>query len=124
MYVLALAWTTQLCLWAEVEPAFARLEEADLIITDCDMPPGGGGLALLRHLRQSGLGTPVLMVTGDPTRPELSREFPGQPVLGKPFTVTELEEALAGIGFPELVRQEPPAPVRDPSPEQGQPPHR
>jgi len=40
-----------------------RQEHPDLILTDCDMP-GGGGIELVQRLRASGDRTPVVMLSG------------------------------------------------------------
>lgn len=104
VYALAMAQTARLSLYTRIEPALEVVQAADLLITDCDLPGSGGCMLLLRHLRELALAVPVLVVTGDPERADLHREFPGQPVLGKPFTLEQLDAALARLGFPGLVR--------------------
>jgi two-component system, cell cycle sensor histidine kinase and response regulator CckA len=67
-------------------------EPFDLVVTDLIMP-SGGGLALVRRLRERGLGTRVLFISG------YSNDTPGEllpfgRLLPKPFTPAQLLEAV------------------------------
>lgn len=73
-----------------------RLQPADaegvaLVITDLEMP-GGGGEAVLERVRGWGLQVPVLIVTGAPRSSAWCGA--GCSVLGKPFLVEELLERV------------------------------
>ena len=76
----------------------AERDSFDLIITDVNMP-WMEGLQVLASMRESGLATPVLVVTGM-TRPDLqpSIERVGRAkLLPKPFTVKQLRTAIAEL---------------------------
>ncbi len=74
----------------------------DLIVTDINMP-WMEGLQVLASVREAGLGTPVLVVTGV-TRPHLTdavARMTHARLLRKPFTVAQLREAVAALARSE-----------------------
>ena len=83
-----------------------RGETPDLILTDVELP-GMNGPTLIRRLREAGLRTPVIFVTGRGGE-ELNRELLTQlkaGLLPKPFTMAELEAATRdALGGPETPR--------------------
>ena len=71
--------------FSSVEQALPSLEQADLILSDFQMP-GLGGDGLIEHLRQTQM-RPLLIITGlavDAPELETAREL-GIPILSKPF---------------------------------------
>lgn len=71
--------------FSSVEQALPSLEQADLILSDFQMP-GLGGDGLIEHLRQTQM-RPLLIMTGlavDAPEFETAREL-GIPILSKPF---------------------------------------
>lgn len=78
--------------------ALARIESGlrpDLVLLDMDMPGLDGG-ATLPRLRRLDSQVPVLLVTGrvDPAALALAASHPGVSLLGKPFSLKELEAHL------------------------------
>jgi DNA-binding response OmpR family regulator len=69
----------------------AMTEEYDLIILDL-MIPGIDGLTLLKHLREAGKRTPVLILTAKNTPEDVIRglDYGSDDYLGKPFDMGEL----------------------------------
>lgn len=88
---LALAEVGDVRVCAGLEEAAPFVEEADLVVTDLQMP-GAGGLQVLEHLRARGVEVPVLVITGcDPDLPELDiLRRAGVPCLRKPFPLQDL----------------------------------
>ena len=68
----------------------------DLVITDLAMP-GMTGAQLLERIRAAGHGVPVVGMSGDAHRFDTARleALGGYATMGKPFTSTELEAAVA-----------------------------
>lgn len=87
--------------------------EADDLLRRCDVDgvtldlgmPGRGGLDWLRSLAtsQPDLACRTLVVTGMPLEPPARRKLDsyGASFLAKPFTVDELQDAIAGCLVPE-----------------------
>ncbi|MEX3313576.1 response regulator transcription factor [Sulfitobacter sp. PS-8MA] len=78
--------------------AFLRLEGADLIVLDRNLP-GCDGLEVLSRLRRRGDGTPVILLTA---RAETSERVAGldagaDDYLTKPFEMDELEARLRAM---------------------------
>jgi DNA-binding response OmpR family regulator len=73
----------------------ASQDEFDLIIADYKMP-GKTGLTLLKEIRESGVNTPFLLVSGlvDTITEETVTTSGGSGFLLKPFKLDELEEAV------------------------------
>ncbi|MFT5583255.1 MAG: PAS domain S-box-containing protein [Cognaticolwellia sp.] len=74
------------------DPSLARRalwkQVPDLVISDLNMPDGGGR-ALLSHVQENHPGLPVLLITGH----DLDQGGLGVPVLRKPFTSGQLRAA-------------------------------
>ena len=80
--------------FSSVEQALPSLDQADLILSDFQMP-GLGGDGLIEHLRQTQMH-PLLIITGLAVdAPELKtvREL-GIPILSKPFSPEALLAAV------------------------------
>lgn len=80
--------------FSSVEQALPCLEQADLILSDFQMP-GLGGNGLIEHLRQTQV-RPLLIMTGltvDAPELETAREL-GIPILVKPFSPEALLAAV------------------------------
>ncbi|MCA9775117.1 MAG: response regulator [Candidatus Eremiobacteraeota bacterium] len=80
--------------FSSVEQALPSLEQADLILSDFQMP-GLGGDGLIEHLRQTQM-RPLLIMTGlavDASELEIAREL-GIPILSKPFSPEALLVAV------------------------------
>lgn len=73
--------------------AIAKGPLPDVVITDMIMPGGISGLDLVRALRASSPGLPVVLATGHDDRAAEFRAA-GLPVLQKPFGRAELQAAL------------------------------
>jgi CheY-like chemotaxis protein len=86
-------YTTHLA--ASGEEALECLDKThfDLVITDLHMP-GMNGEELAAEIQNRGLGTPVVLVTGDP---KASAQLPVHRVLQKPFSLRQLKAALSGL---------------------------
>jgi CheY-like chemotaxis protein len=67
----------------------------DLLICDYHMP-GAGGRELMAWLRNNGVRTRVLVLSGDVIRPETREcvEAAGACFLAKPFSLADLAEAV------------------------------
>ena len=67
-----------------------------VLVTDVNLGPGLDGVALAAQARRSIPGLRVLYVTGNPERVLQGRTapLPDECVLGKPFQITELVEAV------------------------------
>lgn len=93
--------------------AVARLGDTpryDLLILDLRMPRGGGD-AVIRSLGPSA--PPVIIITGNQDMMEASNMSHVVRVLAKPFTMSELLEAVSDV----LLRHRPPAaPTGHPDP--------
>lgn len=110
LYALALSKTAQLSLYTRVEAALEVLDEADLLILDHGHGRKADHLALLRFLQAHRLPLPFLVTAERGKGVELRDEVPRSSLLGKPFTLGELDAALTDLGFPGLVRRRPPDP--------------
>ena len=80
--------------FSSVEQALPSLDQADLILSDFQMP-GLGGDGLIEHLRQTQM-RPFLIMTGlaaDAPELETAREL-GIPILVKPFSPEALLAAV------------------------------
>ena len=67
----------------------------DLILTDCQMPRMDG-ISLVRHLRERGDFTPVIMMSGqtDPTVRELALRAGVREYLSKPLSLPTLNRVI------------------------------
>ncbi len=79
-----------------------NLEQVDQVVADpfhaaiLDvMLSGNPTVEFARTLTRQGV--PFVFATGYADREELFNEFPGTPVVGKPYVGSELVEALAGV---------------------------
>lgn len=85
---------------ASVERALERLCEldADVILTDLNMP-GKGGIELLRVMRERESTVPVVAMTasGDDGLVELALDLGARSVLRKPFDQRALHAAIAAV---------------------------
>lgn len=77
------------------EEGLDRLPQADLVVTDLEMPGMGGG-ALLNHMRRTCPGTPVLVMTGSDEEPRPLAVHHAA-FLAKPFTATEFLGAVKAL---------------------------
>ncbi|MEA2003088.1 MAG: response regulator [Actinomycetota bacterium] len=77
--------------------AFEQARDSfDLLIADVDIPPPSG-VDCVRQLREEGVATPVIVITGTPA-PGLEDELEGiAVVLRKPFTMARLVEVAASL---------------------------
>jgi DNA-binding response OmpR family regulator len=83
--------------FSSVEQALPSLEQADLILSDFQMP-GLGGDGLIEHLRQTQM-RPLLIITGlavDSPELETARQL-GIPILSKPFGPEALLAAVKTV---------------------------
>ena len=79
------------------ESGFAAFETNETLIRACVIDltmPGIGGLALLRMIHERSPGLPVLLVSGYSQQSLSAREMDEAGFLQKPFTLTQLDEAL------------------------------
>lgn len=76
----------------------ANAESVALVLTDVVMPVMGG-IGLLKQMRQRGLKTPVVIITGHPLRDELEglRQLGLAAWLNKPPSTTQLAHTLAQV---------------------------
>ena len=85
---------------ASVERALERLREldADVILTDLNMP-GKGGIDLLRVIRERKSTVPVVAMTAsaDDGLVELALDLGARSVLRKPFDRRDLDAAIAAV---------------------------
>lgn len=70
-----------------------QYEGVDLVITDWDMPEGGGARVVGEAL------SPVIVVTGNADPQGIHHQM-GVPVVSKPFTPQELEQAILSVLSP------------------------
>lgn len=85
------------------EAALARIwngAEPDVVVLDLNMP-GLGGAETLRHLQMLSPDTPILLATGflDSETKALVGQYEGVKVLLKPFGLSDIRKALAGLFF-------------------------
>jgi CheY-like chemotaxis protein len=88
---------------AEMPDGQAALEllatrQADLILTDCQMPRLDG-IALVRRLRARGDRTPIIMISGqhDPQIKQLALAAGASLYLSKPISTPTLEHAIRRV---------------------------
>lgn len=79
-----------------IEIAAANRDQLDCIVSDVNMP-GGGGFELLRQMRDRDEDVPVLLMTGDPSLEGAVTAIEGGAVcyLAKPFSPESLAESVA-----------------------------
>ena len=98
----------QVLVAASVQDALSLLESQafDLVITDFKMPEIGG-LDLVRHVRENLKDTEVMMITGHPSVQSAvaAVKTGAEEYLTKPFTDTELAEAVGKIMEKLLMRR-------------------
>lgn len=70
------------------------LPDCDVAILDLKLS-GPSTAPLAQHLRQRGV--PFVLVSGYQDREELSRQFPGAPVLQKPYMPEDLLSAVTSL---------------------------
>ncbi|MER2534970.1 MAG: response regulator [Rhizobiaceae bacterium] len=70
------------------------LPDCDVAILDLKLS-GVSTVPLAQHLRQRGV--PFVLVSGYQDRDEISRQFPGAPVLPKPYMPEDLLSAVASL---------------------------
>ena len=71
----------------------AILEKPDFILTDLEMP-GCNGLELFDRLREAGVATPMVLMTGNhQLAGQVSQAF--ERIILKPFNLSEIFEAIA-----------------------------
>jgi CheY-like chemotaxis protein len=82
----------------ELLELIADCEPLDLIVTDINMPLLEG-LQVLASIREAGLATPVVVVTGldRPTLPTTIARLGNAMLLRKPFDVADLRRAIAAL---------------------------
>jgi DNA-binding response OmpR family regulator len=76
-----------------------EVRDADVVVLDLHLP-GIGGLEAVRWMREQGMATPVVLVTGDtdPSVEVLAAALRVDRLLVKPFEVDELLAVLADVG--------------------------
>lgn len=80
-----------------VEDGLHALADADLVVTDVEMP-GKGGLWLLRELLLGRrVTTPILVVSGSVDFGESVSDAPNVRTLAKPFSVKSVRHSLASL---------------------------
>ncbi len=79
--------------------SMCNAQEPDVVVSDVRMP-GFSGLDVLRHLRTAESRAPVVLITAFPTEDTLARarELGASALLGKPFDLDDLREAVASVG--------------------------
>jgi CheY-like chemotaxis protein len=82
---------------ASVERALERLADADVVLTDLNMP-GRSGIDLLALMQERRLAQPVIVMTGSDDDALIARtvELGATAVLRKPYGIGELEAAVDG----------------------------
>lgn len=77
--------------------------QIDLILTDCEMPPGPGGLQLLLAVRrQLHMSVPVICMSGNTKYESLSQIAGAQHFLMKPFGSDLLISCVEEVLSPDL----------------------
>ncbi len=76
-----------------------KLEEADVILTDLNMPGEPNGMALVRKIRELRPDTPVVVISGYPTQERLDEcEALGiEDFLTKPFEMTFFSSVISRL---------------------------
>ena len=87
----------------ELLELLANCEPFDLIVTDVRMP-SIGGLQVLASIREAGLHTPALVVTGldNPALSDTISRLGNAMLVRKPFEIAELQHAVATLLEPRL----------------------
>jgi CheY-like chemotaxis protein len=87
----------------ELLDLIVECEPLDLIVTDINMPLIEG-LQVLASIREAGLETPVLVITGldRPTLPTTIARLGNAMLLRKPFDIADLRRAIASLLASEL----------------------
>ena len=79
--------------------ALHRQQPADVILTDINMPHGG--LPTIRVLRTDFPKLAIIAMSGNPTHLDMAGAIGANQVLPKPFLLTELNAAVAGVLAPK-----------------------
>lgn len=79
-----------------VEDGLHALADADLVVTDVEMP-GKGGLWLLGELLGRKVTTPILVVSGSVDFAEAVSDAPNVRTLAKPFSLKAVRTSLASL---------------------------
>jgi len=82
----------------ELLELIAECEPFDLIVTDVSMP-SIAGLQVLASIREAGLDTPAIVVTGldRPALPDTIARLGKTILVRKPFEIVELRRAIAAL---------------------------
>ncbi len=72
--------------------AIHRIADADLVITDFEMPPGMNGVQLAKIIKTEKNGTPVILITGKPWG--VPEDNPADVIIPKPFQSEGLQKTI------------------------------
>lgn len=90
---------------SEALTLLARVEAIGLVLSDIDMPGAMDGMALARHISDRCPGVGVLLMSGKASLAAQCRaDLPDVPILRKPFTDSQLSEALIQARGPRRIR--------------------
>ena len=79
------------------EHAVPYINQADLLITDFNMPPGMNGVELTKIAKREKPGMPVIIMTATPE--DVPIDHLADKVIEKPFSIKQLEKAIASLVF-------------------------
>ncbi len=77
------------------EHAVPRINQADLLITDFNMPGGMNGAELTKIAKREKPNMPVIIMTGTPL--DIPSDHLADKVLEKPFKFEQLKEVIADL---------------------------
>ena len=77
------------------EHAISYIKQADLLITDFNMPPGMNGAELTKIAKREKPSLPVIIMTGNPK--DIPANHLADQVIDKPFKNGELEKVIADL---------------------------
>lgn len=82
-----------------MEARTAYLQLADLVICDWNMPPGGTGIDVLKHVRTFSPALPFLIVTSrsDPESVQQARTAGVDAYICKPFSLAQLQTKIEAV---------------------------
>lgn len=91
-----LAWVGyNVLLCEDGEHAISYINQADLLITDFNMPPGMNGAELTKIAKREKPNLPVIIMTGEPEN--IPVDHLADKVVEKPFDTKQLEKIIASI---------------------------